>query len=467
MREGGVSGNSARDAPPEGQEGLPVPRRYWAIAGLCLSTAAIVLDGAVVAVALPTITRDLGISPSSSVHVVTIYQLVAVVSLIPMAALGDRLGYRAVYRFGLSLLTVSVLLCFFVKGLIPLLMLRFAQAIGASLSLSVSSALLREVYPARILGRGLALNSMIVSVFTSVAPTLGGAILAYARWPMVFASAVPFALAALLLSRSMPDPVRRSGSFDFGAALLYGCTMAMLFGAMDGNVGFDPVARIALLAGAILLGLRLYRRESRRERPVIPVDLLRQPVLGLSALGSVLCFMASMAVIVMLPFRLEMLHGFTTPQIGLIMSIWPLTTLVVAPVVGLLSDRIPARLIGTVGMAVATLALCLLAEMDRGGAADFYWRLALCAFGFACFTASNARLILAHSPRDRAASAGSLISTARLTGQSMGAILAGTVLSAGAIASGGSFYLLAALTALTGLCSVSRGAKPGGQSAAQ
>lgn len=437
---------------------MPVPRRYWAIVGLCLSTAAIVLDGAVVAIALPTITRDLGISPSSSVHIVTIYQLVSVVSLIPMAAIGDRLGYRAVYRFGLALLTISVLLCFFVRGLIPLLLLRLAQAIGASLTLSVSSALLREVYPARILGRGLALNSMMVSVFTSIAPTLGGAILAYARWPMVFASAVPFALAALLLSRSIPDPVGRGGRFDYGAALLYGCTMAMLFGAADGNIGLGHGVRIALLVGGVGLGVLLVRRESRVERPVIPIDLLRRPIVGLSALGSVLCFMASMAVIVMMPFRLEMLQGFTTPQIGLVMSIWPLTTLMVSPAVGLLSDRIPARVIGTAGMIVATLALCLLAGMGQeAGPVDFYWRLALCAAGFACFTASNARLVLASSPMDRAAAAGSLTSTARLTGQSMGSILAGAILAAGLIGTAGAFYLLAVLTTLTGLCSVSRG----------
>ncbi|OYW86418.1 MAG: hypothetical protein B7Z20_07400, partial [Sphingobium sp. 32-64-5] len=299
----------------EDQSGLPLPRRYWAIAALCLSTAAIVLDGAIAAIALPTITRDLGINPSSAVHVVTIYQLVSVVSLIPMAALGDRLGHRSVYRFGLVLLTISVLLCFFVGGLIPLLALRFAQAVGASLALSVSSALLRSVYPSRLLGRGLALNTIMVSVFSSLAPTLGGAILAHARWPMVFASAAPFALAALLCSRALPDPVRRPGRFDAGAALLYGLVMTMLFGAIDGNVGLPGPLRVALLFGAIPLGIVLVRRERRVERPVIPVDLLGRPLLALSALGSLLCFAASMCVMVMLPFRLDSLYGMSAPQI--------------------------------------------------------------------------------------------------------------------------------------------------------
>lgn len=433
-----------------------MPRRYWAILGLCLSTAAVVLDGAIAAIALPTITRDLGINPSSAVHVVTIYQLVSVICLIPLAALGDRLGFRRVYRFGLSLLTVSVLLCFFVRGLYPLLALRFAQAVGASLVLSVSSALLREIYPSRILGRGLALNSMIVGIFASVAPTLGGAILAYARWPMVFASAAPLAMIGLALSGNMPDPVRRSVRFDGRAAALYGCTMAMLFGALDGNVGFSPPVRVALLIGAIGLGIGLVRRESRVERPVIPVDLLRRPLLALSATGSLLCFAASMAIIVMLPFRLEMVYGFSVAQIGLVMSVWPLAMLVVSPAIGILSDRISARLIGTLGMGVATIGLLLIAGLKEAQAVDLYWRLGLCGAGFACFTASNARLILANSPRDRAASVGSLISTSRLTGQSMGAILAGTILSAGWITEGGALYAPAALAVLAGLCSVSR-----------
>lgn len=437
-------------------EGLPLPRRYWAILALCFSTAAIVLDGSIATIALPTIARDLGIGASESVYVVTIYQLVSVIALIPMAALGDRFGLRTIYRAGLVLLTITVLLCFLVDDLPLLLVLRFAQAVGASLALSVSSALLREIYPVRILGRGLAINSMIVSIFTSIAPTLGGAILAYANWPMVFISAAPLAGAALMLSPAMPGPVRRSVQFDGTAALFYVVTIATFFGAIDSDAGFPAPARIAMFCCAVVSGTLLVQRERRAARPVIPVDLLARPLLALSTSGALIGFVASMSVLVMLPFRLHALYGFNTSEIGLMMSAWPLTTLVVSPVVGFLSDRVPAWIIGTFGMALAGTAMVLLANLADADPAGISWRLSLCGAGFACYMSSNMRLVLANSPSDRAASAGGLIATARLTGQSLGSMLAGAIIAAGWINQPLALFVPAGLTAIVLMLSLSR-----------
>ena len=81
-------------------EGLPLPRRLWAIAAVSFGTALVVIDGAIPTVALPTIARDLGVDESAAVLVVTIYQLVLVMTLLPFAALGDRIGHRRLYQLG-------------------------------------------------------------------------------------------------------------------------------------------------------------------------------------------------------------------------------------------------------------------------------------------------------------------------------------------------------------------------------
>ena len=437
-------------------QGLPPAQRTLAIASLCLSTAAIVLDGSIATIALPTIARELGIGAAYVVHVVTIYQLVLVIGLIPMAALGDRFGFRTIYRLGLGLLIISVLLCFFVSDLRSLLILRFAQATGAALTLSVSSAVLREVYPVRILGRGLALNSMVVSIFTSIAPTLGGAILVYARWPMVFASAAPFAALAVLLSPAMPAPQRHSARFDGVASALYACSMIALFAAIDANLGMPMFLRPVMLIVAIVVGTVLVKYERKAARPVIPVDLLARPLLALSMIGALIAFVASMAVLVLLPFRLGALYGFRTPEIGLAMSVWPLTALIVSPTVGVLSDRIPAWIFGTFGMVLAGTGLALLAHLDHADTVAIAWRLSLCGAGFACYMASNVRLVLANAPADRAASVGSLISTVRLTGQSLGAIVAGAIMAMGWTSSPVALMIPVGLVAIVALCSISR-----------
>ena len=188
------------------QDGLPLPRRIFAIGAISFGTALIIIDGGVANVALPTIARDLNVEPSSVVSIVTVYQLTLVMLMLPFAGLGERIGLKRMYQLGQLVFTVATMLCFFAKSLPFLLIVRGAQAVGAAAALSLSSALLRQIYPAKQLGRGLGINSVVVSSSAAAAPTLGGLVLAIAPWPWVFASAVPFAIASLALGRALPDP---------------------------------------------------------------------------------------------------------------------------------------------------------------------------------------------------------------------------------------------------------------------
>src|SRR3954453_2271686 len=136
-------------------EGLPFPRRYWAIGAISFGTALVGMDGAIPSVALPTIAHDLHVGGSAAVLVVTIYQLVLVMTLLPFSALGDRLGHRRLYQIGQVVFTTASLLAFFARSLPFLLVVRAAQALGAAAALSVSTAMVRAIYPPRQLGRGL------------------------------------------------------------------------------------------------------------------------------------------------------------------------------------------------------------------------------------------------------------------------------------------------------------------------
>src|ERR1700691_4826367 len=155
-------------------DGLPTPRRYLAI---LFGTALAVIDGSVVTVALPTLAHDLGVHASSAVLVVTIYQLVLVMTVLPFSALGSRIGLRRLYQYGQLAFLLATVLCFFARNLPFLLLVRAIQALGAAAALSVSSALIRSTYPARQLGRGLGIGNVVVSSSITLAPTLGGLVL--------------------------------------------------------------------------------------------------------------------------------------------------------------------------------------------------------------------------------------------------------------------------------------------------
>jgi DHA2 family multidrug resistance protein-like MFS transporter len=439
-------------------EGLPLPRRYWAIGAVSFGTALVVIDGAIPSVALPTIARDLHVDNSAAVLVVTIYQLVLVMTLLPFSALGDRLGHRRLYQLGQIVFTIASLLCFFARSLPFLLVVRAAQAIGAAAALSVSSALVRSIYPARQLGRGLGINSVVVSSAAALAPTLGGIILAFGRWPWVFASAVPFAIMSLLLGRCLPEPEPHADDFDVLGAVLCAATFGLVISGFESGVhGDSPVVSAAIVAAGIVIGFFFVRREAGEERPIMPVDLLARPVFALSTLGALTAFIASMTLILSMPFRLEHSYGFAPSIVGAMIAPWPLTTMFVAPTAGTLSDRVPAGLLGGIGMAIAVVALLLLAFLPaHPHYFDVAWRMALCGSGFGLFLSPNARLIIGSAPRDRAASAGGLISTTRLTGQTLGATLIAFLLSIGA--GGGSTppLVAAGLALVAGICSVAR-----------
>ena len=439
-------------------EGLPLPRRLYAIAAISFGTALVVVDGAIPTVALPTIARDLGVDQSSAVLVVTVYQLVLVMTLLPFSALGDRIGHRRLYRIGLSVFVICSILCFFAKSLPFLLVVRAAQSLGAAAALSVSSAIVRAIYPANQLGRGLGINSVIVSISMALAPTLGGIALALGSWPWVFAAAVPFGILSLLLGRFLPEPERHSDDFDVLGALLCAATFGLIIFGLESVVhGDSPIVSAAIVLAGIVVAFFFVRRELGEARPIMPVDLLARPVFALSTLGALAAFIASMTIVLSLPFRLEQNFGFGPTEVGAMLAPWPLTILFVAPAAGALSDKVPAGLLGGIGMAIASLALLTLAWLPAEPAWwDIAWRMALCGGGFGLFLSPNARLILGSAPRDRAASAGGLISTTRMTGQTLGATLVAALLALGLGAGPIPALVAAGLAFVAGLCSLAR-----------
>ncbi|MDB5689239.1 MAG: transporter, partial [Sphingomonas bacterium] len=174
-------------------------------------------------------------------------------------------------------------------------------------------------------------------------------------------------------------------------------------------------------------------------------------------IGALTAFLASMTLLLSLPFRLQHEFGLPPSEIGAMIAPWPLTVMFVAPVAGALSDRVPAGLLGGIGMALSIVALLFLAFLPADpGFFDMAWRMALCGAGFGLFLSPNARLIVGSAPRERAAAVGGLISTNRMLGQTLGATLVATLLALN-LGGGPTPALIAAgLALLAGLCSVAR-----------
>src|SRR6202451_1971953 len=143
----------AKPASPP-MDGLPYERRVWAVVAISLAVGMASLDTAIANIALPTIAADLKVSPADVVWVVNVYQIALVATLLPLGALGEIVGHRRIYLGGLLLFTLASLGCACAWSLPSLLVARALQGLGASGIMSVNSALIRFVYPSRLLGRG-------------------------------------------------------------------------------------------------------------------------------------------------------------------------------------------------------------------------------------------------------------------------------------------------------------------------
>ncbi|MDB5453726.1 MAG: multidrug transporter, partial [Caulobacteraceae bacterium] len=393
---------AASDAMPVA-DGLPVPRRYWAVAAIWLAIAMSVLDGAIANVALPTIASELKASAASSIWIVNAYQLAITVCLLPLAALGDKIGYRRVYLTGLAVFTAGSLACALSHTLGGLTAARVVQGLGAAGIMSINAALVRFTYPQSRLGRGIGLNAVVISISAAIGPTVASAILAVASWQWLFAVNLPIGLLAIAIGgRALPKTLGSGKPFDWIAAIL----SALAFGFLI--TGAESIAREGLASGLIKLwgglaaALLLVRRELRRPAPLLPLDLIRIPIFGLSALTSVVSFAAQAMAYVALPFYFQGALGRSAVETGLLMTPWPLAVGVTAPIAGRLADRVSAGVLGAVGLLLFAMGLAALALLPPDAAtADVVWRMALCGAGFGFFQSPNNRAMVSSAPRAR------------------------------------------------------------------
>lgn len=413
-------------SPTPFQDGLPAPQRYGAIFTIALGIMMAVLDGAIANVALPTIARDLHASPAQSVWIVNAYQIAIVASLLSLSFLGDMLGYRRVYQVGLGLFILTSAFCALSSSLSMLTLARVLQGFGGAALMSVNTALIRIIYPQRHLGRGMAINSLVVAVSSAAGPTVAAAILSFASWKWLFLINVPLGVIALWLAlRFLPENSQKAKAqkFDVPSALMNALFFGLLIYALTGFAqgGSRALAEVAVLA---VLGWFFVRRQQRLAVPLLPVDLLRIPLFSLSICTSICSFCAQMLAMVSLPFFLQNVLGRDEVATGLLLTPWPLATMVLAPIAGRLIEHIHAGLLGGIGLALFAAGLFLLALLPAQPQDwDIIWRMALCGAGFGLFQSPNNHTIISSAPRNRSGGASGMLGTARLLGQSSGAAL--------------------------------------------
>lgn len=451
--------SGAATADPAVTDGLAPPQRHWALAGLWIGMALSVLDSTIVNIALPSIARDLGASAAPVTWVVTAYQLAIMMGLLPVSALGEWLGYRQVYVGGLILFVVTSLACALSTSLEALVLFRFLQGLASAAMMGVNGALIRFTWPRALLGRGIGYNALVIAGTAAAGPALAALLLSLGRWPGLFLINIPTGLLSLGLALAfLPRPAPSARSFDWPSALLCAAMFGGLFLTLSGAVhgaGVGPLLLMALPgAGAAAW---LFGRIGTNPRPLVPIDLIRQPALRRAYAASLCAFAAQMCLLVALPFLLESRLHLDVVVVGLLVLPLPVGLAVTSPIAGRLADKAWSGSMSAVGLCI--LAGCLLLMAAALSVFPALPALALAmglgGIGFGLFQTPNNHVMLRTAPLDRAGAAAGMLSLSRLLGQGCGALLAALSLRLAGQVSLLPLYL-AAIVALCG-ASLTRG----------
>jgi DHA2 family multidrug resistance protein-like MFS transporter len=404
-------------------DGLPVPRRHWAVATLMVVLTLASLDSTMVNVALPAMSKDLNVTPSLVMWVVIANSLAIVVSLLPFTAVAGRIGFRRMLAAGLTVFMLGAVACALAGSFFALLAARVFQGFGSSMLMCLIGGLVRNIYPIRKMGFGISLSALMVAVMAVLGPTIGAFILDVSSWPWLFALYVPLCLVAHLGVRFMPDvPVSKS-RFDWWACALSVMVFGLFITGLDMLVSAPWVA-LACMVVAAPCTVALVRR-SQGPTPLVPVDLLRITPVAYAVAASCCSFASAMAAFVALPFYFLNVLSYSYAETGLLLGAWSVGVAVMAPVAGHLADRYQVSVLCAIGAVCMTLALIWVAVLPLD--AGFGWvgvTMLLGGVGFGFFQSPNNRAMLVGAPRRRSGAAGGLQATTRVFGQSLGTALA-------------------------------------------
>ncbi|MFD5297012.1 MFS transporter [Streptomyces mutabilis] len=338
----------------------------WALVITSVAGFMAALDNLVVTTALPSIREDLGGALHDLEWTVSAYTLTFAVLLMFGAALGDRFGRRKLLLVGIAVFTAASAAAAMAPGLDSLIAARAVQGVGAAIMMPLTLTLLTAAVPAERRGMAYGIWGAVNGLAVASGPLVGGSLTEHISWQWIFWLNVPLGLALLPLAR-----LRLAESHGTGAPLdvpgtllasggLFGIVYGLVRGPVDGWTG--PVVLTSLFAGAALLvGFVLY--STRAKNPMLPMRLFRSRAFAGVNAASLLMFLGMFGSIFLLAQYMQGVLGYTPTEAGLRMLPWTGMPMLVAPIAGILSDRIGGRPVVAAGLFLQAAGLGYLASV--------------------------------------------------------------------------------------------------------
>jgi len=370
-------------------------------------------------IALPSIGREFRADAITLGWVATAYLLAAAIFLVPFGRLADIRGRKKIFLVGMTAYTTASLLCSLAGSIRVLIVFRVVQGMGGALIFGTSVAILTSVFPRGERGRALGINSAAIYLGLSLGPVLGGFLTHQLGWRSVFLANIPLGLLviAIVLARLKGEWAEARGEkFDFPGSLTYGLA---LIGIMLGFSRLPHSPGFWLFGAGVAVAAGFVARERKTAFPVLDIRLfLQNRVFAFSNLAALINYSATFAVGFFVSLYLQYVKGMGPQSAGLIMIAQPAVMTLFSPLAGRASDRIEPRIVASLGMAISSAGLFLLAFLRSATPLSFVVSsLALLGFGFAFFSSPNTNAVMGSVEKKSYGVASATLATMRLVGQ--------------------------------------------------
>lgn len=413
-------------------------RKWYIMASVSMGTFLATIDSSIVNVALPTLVRDLSTEFATVQWVVLAYLLTLSSLLLSTGRLADMIGKKMIYLLGFIIFTLGSLLCGLAQGIYSLIIFRVVQAIGATMILALGMAIVTESFPPRERGMALGITGTMVSIGIVVGPTLGGLIIDTLSWNWIFFVNLPIGLLGILMViRFIPNvkPIGHQRFDYFGAITLFVALLLFLLGLTIGqNLGFTDITVLILIFGSFIFLVGFIFIELNSKQPMIDLRLFKNKLFSINLVTGFITFIAIAGTTMLMPFYLENVLGYTTREVGILISVVPVSMGIIAPIAGSFSDRIGTRPMTVIGLVVLLIGYAALSTLTISTTTIRY---ILCflpvGLGMGIFQSPNNSAIMGVAPKGRLGIVSGMLAVNRTLGQTTGIAILGAIWAARAL----------------------------------
>lgn len=409
-------------------------RRIQILIAIAIGTFMAPLDSSVVNIALPTIRSYFHTSLGTVEWVIMSYLLVISSLILTYGRLGDLYGHKRIYLSGFVVFTTGSLLCGLAPSISMLIAFRALQAIGAGMMMAMGPAIVTDITPPQHRGKSLGVVAVSVSIALSTGPVLGGFLTAHFGWPSIFFINLPIGVIGSVWAWKVIPTIKggKAEPFDItGAVLIFLALISLLLPlSYTDKYGWEsPYILGSLALGIVLLAIFIFL-EGRIKHPMVDLTLFRNRLFSMANLSALINYMAAFAVILIMPFYLQQLRQMSPEHAGLLLIPTPLATMIVAPISGAISDKIDSRYMSSLGMAITTVGLWMLSNLQIDSSTyTIVTALLITGLGAGMFQTPNNSAIMGAVPRNRRGIASSFLATMRNIGMVLGVAVSGALFS--------------------------------------